>query len=275
MLHRGKRGFSGALLIAIILVLVVALAGAYYVWANYMQGLTGSGNLISRQFTVPGFTSVQAEDAFTVNITYADYFMVRVTTDDNIMERIDVTSVNGTLHVGVSQGTPIARVTALKLEIYMPAVTGIVFSGATNGDLSGFPMQTRVTIMLSDASSLNVTQAVVGSFSASLSNGSVLRGYITCGGGVPSSFMLSGGSCVNLSGIGGDITIDASGGSSLELLGMAADDVSATMSGGSSARVNLDGVLNANLSGGSSLRYTGSPTMGSIVLAGGSSVNPM
>lgn len=273
MPRSGRRGISGALLISIILVIIVALAGAYYVWANLGQGVVGSGNVISRQFTVPGFTSVQAEDSFSVNVSYADYFMVRVTTDDNIIEHINVTSVNGTLNVSVS-GAPLTRVTVLKLEIYMPAVTGIDFSGGANGALSGFPMQTRVSIMLSDGSSLNVTQAVVGSFSASLSNGSVLRGYITCGGGVPSNFMLSGGSSINLSGIGGNITLDASGGSSLDLLGMATNDVTATMSGGSSAKVNMDGMLNANLSGGSSLRYAGSPTMGSIVLTGGSSVNP-
>ena len=273
MLHSWKRGISGASLIAIVLVIVVALAGAYYVWVNFNQGGVGSGNVISRQFTVSGFTAVQAEDGFVVNITYADYFMVRVTTDDNIMEHINVTSANGTLHVGVS-GTPFTRVTALKLEIYMPAVTGIDFSGGTNGILSGFPMQTWVSMMLSDASSLNITQAIVGSFSASLSNGSVLRGYIMCGGGVPSNFMLSGGSSVSLSGIGGDITIDASGGSSLDLLGMAANNVTVTMSGGSSAKVNMDGILNANLIGGSSLRYAGFPAMGSIVLTGGSSVNP-
>jgi hypothetical protein len=253
--------------------MVVALAGAYYVWVNFNQGIVGSGNVISRQFTVPGFTAVQAEDGFTVNITYADYFMVRVTTDDNIMERINVTSMNGTLHVCIS-GAPIGRVTVLKLEICMPVLTGIDFSGGTNGILSGFPMQTWVSMMLSDGSSLNITQAVVGSFSASLLNGSVLRGYITCGGGTPSYFMLSGGSSVKLSGIGGDIAIDASGGSSLDLLGMATNSVTATMSGGSSAKVNMDGVLNADLSGGSSLRYAGSPTMGSIILTGGSSINP-
>jgi hypothetical protein len=275
LLQVRKKGMSGAALIAIALVIILALAGAYYVWTNYDQSLVGSGNIISRQFTVPGFTSVSVEDGFTVNISYADYFMVRVTTDDNIMSRIDVTSVNGTLHVGVSEGAPIARITALKLEVYMPAMTGIDFSNGTNGALSSFPMQTWLSMALSNASSLNITQAVVGSFYVSLSSGSVLRGYITCGGGVPSNFALSGGSSVTLSGIGGDIIIDATGGSSLDLLGMAANDVTAAMSGGSSAKVNMDGTLNANLSGGSSLRYTGSPTMGSIVLTGGSSVNPM
>jgi hypothetical protein len=273
LLHSEKRGISGTALIAIILVILLALAGAYYVWTNYAQGLAGSGNVISRQFTVPGFTSVQVEDGFIANISYADYFMVRVTTDDNIMERINVSSANGVLHVGVSEGAPITKITVLKLEVYMPAVTGIDLSGGTNGALSGFPIQARVSMMLSGASSLNATQAVVGSFSASLTNGSVLRGYITCGGGVPSSFMLSGGSSVNLSGIGGDLTIDASGGSSLDLLWMAANDVRVAMSGGSSAKVNMDGTLNADLSGGSSLRYLGSPTMGSIDLSGGSSIN--
>lgn len=269
-----ESGMSGAVLILIVLVIVLALIAASYVGNNGIPGLAGSGTVISKQFTVQGFTTVQVEDGFNVNITYADYFMVRVTTDDNIMGYVNVTSANGTLRVGASQGVSLSRATVLKLEISMPAVTGIDLSGNTRGVVSGFPMQTRLSMMLSN-STLNLTQAYVGSFAASLSSGSVLGGHVTCGGGVPSSMMLSGGSSASLTGIGGDMTIDASGGSSCELLGLAANDVTATMSGGSSARVNMDGTLNADLSGGSSLRYSGSPTMGAIVLSGGSSINPM
>jgi hypothetical protein len=174
----------------------------------------------------------------------------------------------------MNKGVSIAP-SALRLEVTMPAITGIDLSGATNGAISGFPMQTRVTMMLSGGSSLNATQAMVGSFTASLSNASSLRGYLSCGGWAPSTIMLSGGSSVVLSGIGGDMTIDSTGGSSLDLLGMAANDVTAVLSGGSSAKVNMDGTLNADLSGGSSLRYTGSPTMGSILTSGGSSISRM
>jgi len=132
-LQKSKRGMSGAALIAIILVIVLAAAGAYYVWANYGHGIVGSGNVVSRQFTVPGFTSVDVEDGFTANISYADYFMIRATTDDNIMERVSVTCANGTLHVGISQGSPITKTTALRLEVYMPVVAGIDFSGGLMG----------------------------------------------------------------------------------------------------------------------------------------------
>jgi hypothetical protein len=275
-LVRSKGGMSGATFVAIAVVIVFAIVAAYYIRLPvFGTSLVGSGAVTSRIFTVPGFTSVSVEDGFAVNVTYADFFLVRVTTDDNILGSVNVTSVNGTLYVGISQGASIAKVTALKLDVSMPAITGIDFSGGTSGSVSGFPMQTRVSIILSGSSSLNFTQAMVGSFTTSLSNGSVLRGYISCGGGVPSALMLSGGSSVNLSGIGGDMTIDASGGSSLDLLAMAANEVTAVLSGGSSAKVNMDGTLNADLSGGSSLRYIGSPTMGSVVLSGGSSIDRM
>lgn len=274
-MHTGRRGISGVAVIAIIIVIVLAVAAAIYLDAPFFgQSMAGSGNMTSRQFTVPGFTSVSVADGFNANITYADFFMVRVTTDDNLMESINVTSMNGTLYVGINKGASIAP-TSLRLDVSMPAITGIDLSGATNGALSSFPMQTRVSMMLSGASSLNVTQAMVGSFTASLSNASVLRGYLSCGGWAPSTFILSGGSSVVLSGIGGDMTMDATGGSSLELLGMAAYDVTAVLSGGSSAKVNMDGTLNADLSGGSSLRYTGSPTMGNILTSGGSSISRM
>jgi len=45
-----------------------------------------------------------------------------------------------------------------------------------------------------------------------------------------------------------------------------------SLSGGSRATINLDGRLDADLSGGSNLLYIGDPTMGDINTSGGSTV---
>lgn len=84
---------------------------------------------------------------------------------------------------------------------------------------------------------------------------------------------LSGGS--HLLGVGeaDDLTIDASSGSHLDFTDFAAHDVNIELSGGSHATINLDGTLDADLSGGSQLFYIGDPSLRDIETSGGSLIN--
>ena len=70
-----------------------------------------------------------------------------------------------------------------------------------------------------------------------------------------------------------DLTIDASSGSHLDLSDFTAHNINIELSGGSRATINLDGTLNADLSGGSSLQYAGDPTTENIQQSGGSTVD--
>ena len=83
---------------------------------------------------------------------------------------------------------------------------------------------------------------------------------------------LSGGSHIVLQGEANDLRISASEGSHLELSDFQVHDANVNLSGGSRATINLDGILDANLSGGSHLFYIGEPSMGNIQTSGGSSV---
>ena len=60
--------------------------------------------------------------------------------------------------------------------------------------------------------------------------------------------------------------------SKLELDNFTVNDVDIEVSGGSNAVVNMDGTLNAEVSGASSLYYIGNPVMGDIDISGASSV---
>jgi hypothetical protein len=83
---------------------------------------------------------------------------------------------------------------------------------------------------------------------------------------------LSGGSRIDLEGSSDNISIDASGGSQLILSDFSVHDANVILSGGSRATINLDGILDADLSGGSQLHYLGEPTLRDIETAGGSLV---
>jgi hypothetical protein len=101
-----------------------------------------------------------------------------------------------------------------------------------------------------------------------LSGASRVAGDITASG--DAQFNLSGASRVELEGSANDMLIDASGASRLELADFPVHNTNVSLSGASDATVNLDGRLDANLSGASNLSYIGEPTMGDIDISGGS-----
>ena len=86
---------------------------------------------------------------------------------------------------------------------------------------------------------------------------------------------LSGGSILRIDGEANNLIVTCSGGSRLELTEFAVNNASVNFSGGSQGTINLDGTLDADLSGGSKLFYIGNPTLGDINTSGGSSMSPL
>ncbi len=83
---------------------------------------------------------------------------------------------------------------------------------------------------------------------------------------------LSGGSVLEMDGGANDLVAECSGGSRLEFSDFAVDNVNVDFSGGSRGTINVNGRLDAQLSGGSQLFYIGNPTLGDIETSGGSNI---
>ena len=83
---------------------------------------------------------------------------------------------------------------------------------------------------------------------------------------------LSGGSQLTGQGSAGELTVGASGGTQLHFANYLVQDANIELSGGSQATINLDGTLDADLSGGSQLYYYGNPTLGHIETSSGSQI---
>ena len=82
----------------------------------------------------------------------------------------------------------------------------------------------------------------------------------------------SGGSVVQIQGQANDLTINASGGSQLTLSDFAVKNANVNLSGGTQTEIKPTGRIDATLSGGSHLFYSGNPTLGNINVSGGSTV---
>jgi hypothetical protein len=83
---------------------------------------------------------------------------------------------------------------------------------------------------------------------------------------------VSGASRVELSGRAGSLNASASGASHLLLQQLQVDALAVSLSGASNADVAVRRTISASLSGGSSLRYRGSPTVTRQDVSGSSSI---
>jgi len=82
-----------------------------------------------------------------------------------------------------------------------------------------------------------------------------------------------GGSRLQMNGQASNLLVSCTGGSNLELSRFEVNNATINMDGGSRGKINVIGLLNADLDSGSSLTYTGNPTLGNIVTTGLSTIS--
>lgn len=231
--------------------------------------VTGSGELETRELEFSDFMKLKVSHAFEVDVTRDDSFSVSITLDDNLFEYLDATRIGSTLYIRMKQGRTYLRSTQ-RASITMPELLSLDLSGASRVTVSGFSSSDALTLNLSGASTLDIQDVKAGRTRLDASGASKVSGSIAMADG---SFDLSGASSVELNGNGGDVTIDASGASSAALGSFTVADADVELSGASRATLNASGTLDANLSGGSTLRYRGNPTMGRVDVSGGSTIS--
>jgi hypothetical protein len=219
-----------AVVLAIVILVVALVAVGVLPGSPSPFGHIGSGQVTTQQFNLTDFTAVSASHGFNVQITQGTTYSVKVMTDDNIQQYLNVHKEGTTLYVELKPGG--YQTTQLKAEITLPTIKNIQLSGGSIVNAQNFN--------LSDTLGID----------------------------------LSGGSQVTVTGQATDLTLSGSGGSIMRLGDLQANNATVDMSGGSQGTVNLNGRLDASLSGGSQLHYKGNPTLGRVDSTGGSTITP-
>jgi len=236
-----------------IIIAAAVVAVSVIVTVLVLEGLPGrlggSGDLETETYAFSDFNEVEISSAFKFEIEQSSSYSINITADDNIMEYVRVSQDGQTLKIGLRTAIWVGPVT-LEASVTMPQLGGLEVSGASRGTVSDF----------SSSDDLHIT----------VSGASRVTGDITAGN---AEFDISGASSVELDGSANDIAADVSGASSLKLDDFTVSNANVDLSGASSGTVNLDGRLDADLSGASRLWYIGEPTMGDIDTSGASSVS--
>ncbi len=254
-----------AITVPLVLGLAIAIAGC----SDDDGGISGSGNIVTRDFDFSGFTSVRL-DLFDAEITQAETYSVTVRADDNVIDVIDVDTAGETL-VLTTAGTRLRGNVTLEATITMPTIESLDLNGAASADLDGFDSLDSLDVKLSGASKMTGT-LTANSIEIDASGASNVTGELTAD---DVEITADGASRVKLSGSSLRVLIDASGASNIDLKDFAATRGEVELSGASDAMVQIsESIDRIDLSGASSLRYFGGdPALGDVSTSGASSID--
>jgi len=236
-------------IIIIAIVAAVAVICTLLIVRGWPGGLIGSGNLETEEYAFTNFTKVEISSAFEFEIEQSSSYNISVTADDNVIDYVQVSKDGQTLKIRLGTVRWFGPVT-LRASVTMPQLHGLTASGASHGTVSDF----------SSTEDLDIT----------VSGASRVTGDITAGN---AEFDISGASTIQLEGSANDMVATASGASSFNLDDFTVNNADVNFSGASSGTINLDGRLDADLSGASKLWYIGEPTMGDINTSGASTLS--
>lgn len=203
------------------------------------DAVTGSGNLITRELDLGGFTGVESGSAFKVDVYQSNSHVVSITADDNVIDRIQAQVIDDTLTLSLDSGSYYNA--TYRARIGLPDLRNLSVSEASTATVAGFKSQEAVDFRLDGASSLT----------GRLESDRV-------------RVVSDGASVVTLGGTTGSLSIEASGASQANLGDWTAGSASAHLKGASKATLNVEGRLDADLRGASTLYYVGNPTLGTI-----------
>lgn len=188
---------------------------------------------VEQRLSVSNFDRLDMGSAFDISVSQGNAFDVRVRGDRTDVGDLVVDSRSGTLRLYYRNNR--SRRYQMEVDIVMPRLRGVAFSGASRSVVEGFKEQ-EVYIDLSGASRSDVR---------------IQSKYL--------DFDLSGASTLNLTGDAARLDGEASGASLLSAFNMIADEAYVDASGASRVRVNVLNYLKADASGASNVRYRGNP----------------
>jgi hypothetical protein len=213
-----------------------------------LSGVMGSGRPVTRDYPITDFSRVEVQNAFDATIRQGDEFKVSVTVDDNLLDYLVVDKVGDTLVIRFDNRNAVSfRSNNQAAAITLPKLEGVKASGAS---------AVRLMDVTSD-----------GRFDAELSGASRLTGVLDA---PELRLEESGASNALLNGTVPKVDLALSGASTSDLSHVLAQALSARVSGASSATVNASESLDFDLSGASTLRYLGEPSISLQNVSGGS-----
>lgn len=201
----------------------------------------------TRTYDFKNFDELEMSHAFRVKVQAGSAFSVSATGELNDLDDLNIFVQSGKLVARYNNSWKNNR-RQMDIDITMPVLESVDFSGAVNASVEGFENVPKLEFELSGASRCDFD-----------------------GTAQSLEFDLSGASELNLFGNAKYLEGELSGASKLNAFDLSAEESDLDLSGASSARVWITKFLDVDASGASSVRYKGNPGI-KQKLSGGSTL---
>lgn len=208
--------------------------------------IMGSTSKRTIEMDVDGFMGVEAGGVWDVRIERGDQHRVKITTNENMVEYLDVRVVGNTLHLDTRDAYSFSNVT-LRADITLPELRQVHVSGSAHATASDAWEPDGLTIHASGATSIQIDEM-----------------YTT-----KADIELSGSSHIEMAGSAQALILRCSGATKAKMEDFVAQEADIQLSGSSDAALQITEKLDVNLSGASNLTYDGNPTIGRQNISGG------
>lgn len=215
----------------IFMIPVILLTGCV---VNFPESVSGDGNVVTEQRSVPDFTGIKVSSGIDVYLTQGDNTEVIVEADENLQELIRTEVMGSVLQVKSDKNIRMAK--AKKVHVTCPLIDKIEISSA--GDLNGENMirADKLDIDLSSAGDLNME---------------VEAGDI--------SMEISSAGNVYLKGTAGSLTATLSSAGDLDAYDLVTASADITVSSAGNAKVYVTDEASFKSSSAGDIKYRGDP----------------
>lgn len=188
----------------------------------------------SKTFPLSGFDKLSMGSAFKIDVKQGSQFSVSASGQPEDIKDLEAKVTSGVLKIGYRGNGWKKNRKTVNINITMPALEAVDFSGASKAQVGNFPNAKTMAVEVSGASSVSMN------FSAP-----------------KVSFELSGASSLTMTGKCDVLNGEVSGASSFKGESFPAKEVNIEASGASSAYVLASASIHADASGASKIRYSG------------------
>ncbi len=229
-----------ALVVSLAFLLLFVTGCAPVLSSGQSQQLTGSGNLVTQEFSFDKADRLLAASNFQVALSPGEKVSVKVTADDNIMESVYVHVSNGELRLELKPGRAYnTNKVTLKADVAMP-VPGAV------------TLQDNATANLGDVRASELALKLTGNGIVTAKDMSAARMNLSGDGNAQA----------RLSGAVAELTLDGKGNTLATCPDLQVHTAKVTLRNNAMAALKVTDKLDYNLSGNAGLSFTGSPQLG-------------
>jgi hypothetical protein len=210
--------------------------------------ISGNGKIVSERKNLSGFNSLHVSGSMDVQLRQDDEFGISISTDENLMEYIEVYLDGQTLVVQEMSGYNLSPSRLMVIYVSAPEFRSLSVSGS--GKITG-----ENTITDNEALEMNVSGS----------------GNIDLDVDVPKlSSSISGSGSVNLGGRTDKMDISMSGSGDIHGLDLISEEVVLDISGSANAEVNAQKSLDVHVSGSGDVVYKGNARVSKSISGSGS-----